>query len=265
MLRTRIATGLVALPALAWLIFAAPPWAFVAVVMAVTAVGLGELGTMALADHAPAQTLSIVAGLGFAASIVLGRADLLGLALVATVVLGLLLTLADRDLAGGVARLGQALLAACYGGLLLPHAAALRFLPQGERWIFLTITCVMASDTAAYFAGRSFGRHALAPRISPSKTVEGGIGALLGGMVAGAVVWLLVGPVGLGIEGTLAFGVLAAVLGQTGDLLESLLKRAFGAKDSGWVIPGHGGVLDRTDSLVLPFVLAFQIATHVTA
>ena len=265
MLRTRLLTALVALPTLGWLIFYAPAWLFVAFVLAVTAVGLDELGSMALRQHPIAQMLAIVAGLAFAAAIVVDRAELLGLALVATVVLGLLFTLAERDLTVGVSCLGHALLAACYGGLLLPHAAALRFLPHGDRWIFFTIGCVMASDTAAYVAGRTFGRTPLAPRISPNKTVEGGIGAIARGLVAGAGIWAVLPPAGLGWQGALAFGISAAVLGQTGDLLESLLKRAYGAKDSGWVIPGHGGVLDRTDSLVLPFVLAYQIAERASS
>ncbi|NJC29728.1 phosphatidate cytidylyltransferase [Xanthomonas arboricola] len=137
---------------------------------------------------------------------------------------------------------------------VLPAWAALVLLhanpDKGNLWLLTALTTVWAADSGAYFAGRAFGKHKLAPRVSPNKTIEG----LLGGMVAGIVVacafgWLA----GLTLAHVpqlvlvSAVAVLASVLG---DLFESLLKRHAGAKDSGAVIPGHGGVLDRIDGVL---------------
>src|SRR5437867_3201313 len=108
-------------------------------------------------------------------------------------------------------------------------------------------------------AGRAFGRHPLAPAISPSKTVEGALGALAGAMVIAAVC-RLVFFAGLGSIEALVLGAVISVLAQFGDLCESALKRAFGAKDSGWIIPGHGGILDRLDSLLFPVVFTYYYA-----
>src|SRR5437762_5308509 len=109
----------------------------------------------------------------------------------------------------------------------------------------------MGSDSGGYLTGRAFGRHKLAPSISPSKTVEVALGALAGAMVIAALC-RLVFFAGLGSSEALVLGAAISVLAQFGDLCESALKRAFGAKDSGWIIPGHGGILDRLDSLLFP-------------
>ncbi|KLJ01669.1 phosphatidate cytidylyltransferase [Luteimonas sp. FCS-9] len=120
----------------------------------------------------------------------------------------------------------------------------------GNRWLLLALAIVWATDTGAYFAGRRFGRRKLAPRISPNKTVEG----LAGGIVAGIVVAVAFAPLAGAqvaqlplVAAVAALTVLASVVG---DLFESLLKRHAGAKDSGTLIPGHGGVLDRIDSVL---------------
>jgi phosphatidate cytidylyltransferase len=103
------------------------------------------------------------------------------------------------------------------------------------------------------------GRHKLAPAISPSKTVEGAAGAVLGAMLIAWLASLWFFDRRSGAE-ALVLAVAISVLAQFGDLCESALKRAFGAKDSGWIIPGHGGILDRLDSLLFPFVFAYYYA-----
>jgi phosphatidate cytidylyltransferase len=153
-------------------------------------------------------------------------------------------------------RVGLAVLGVVYPGLLLSALVRLRQLDRGEWWLVLALTVTWINDTGAYFAGRAFGKHKLYPRISPSKTWEGAIGGGLAS-IAGALVvqhfWLPnLPPVGAAIV-----GAGAAVLGPLGDLSESMLKGAFGAKDSGRLLPGHGGFLDRIDALLFnaPFVL----------
>jgi phosphatidate cytidylyltransferase len=259
-LRTRLATAAVAIPLLIWLVLASPPWVFAGVVVGITAVGLHELATMALPGHRLVRLFAIVAGLLFAAAVVAQRPAALGVVLFAVVAGGLFLSLFDPDMPGAIARFANALVAALYVGFLLPHVVALRLLPAGgERWVLFAIACAMGSDTGGYFVGRFAGRTKLMPRVSPSKTVEGAVGGLLGAVLLAIGAWLVLPPPGSTLEELVFLGLAIGVLAQAGDLVESLLKRAYGAKDSGWVIPGHGGVLDRIDSLVLPFVFAYYV------
>jgi phosphatidate cytidylyltransferase len=129
----------------------------------------------------------------------------------------------------------------------------------GWRWVLFTVFVAMGSDSGGYFTGRYLGRHKLAPAISPSKTVEGAIGAVAGAMLIAAVCRLAFIPA-LGAREAVVLGGVVSILAQFGDLCESALKRAFGAKDSGWIIPGHGGILDRLDSLLFPVVFAYYYA-----
>lgn len=260
MLRTRLATAAVAIPSLIWLVLWSPGWAFAGTVVGLTAVGLGEFAAMAFSGHRLAQWYAVAVGLGFAGAVVSHRPDVLGAVLVVALAGGLLSALTDPDIPGAVSRLANALVAALYVGFLLPHVVALRSLvPAGERWVFLAVGCAMAGDSAGYFAGRSLGRRKLFERVSPKKTVEGALGALAGSLVFGAICHALLPLPHVGLAGTSALALTFGVLAQAGDLVESMLKRAFGAKDSGWIIPGHGGVLDRIDSLVLPFVFAYYL------
>jgi phosphatidate cytidylyltransferase len=113
--------------------------------------------------------------------------------------------------------------------------------------LFLTLFCVWATDSSAYFVGRAIGKWKLAPEISPGKTLEGALGGLFFAILFGALFgWLFFRNVWLGV----AIGAVAGVFGQIGDLFESALKRELGIKDFGGIMPGHGGVLDRFDSLL---------------
>jgi phosphatidate cytidylyltransferase len=140
-----------------------------------------------------------------------------------------------------------------------PEPTAWPLVNQGHVWLLTALMIVWATDTGAYFAGRKFGRRKLSPRISPNKTVEG----LLGGAATGIVVALAMAPLAgasLGQLPLVAVAALATVLfSVVGDLFESLLKRHVGVKDSGTLIPGHGGVLDRIDS-VLAALPVFAVA-----
>ena len=258
MLRARLATAAVALPSLFWLNFYGPHWIFAGFIVAITAIGLLEFATMALPDRWRAQTFTIVLGLALAATVLLHHADSLGLVIAAALTVGLFLTLTDSDTRGGVDRLAHAFLGAFYAGFLLPHVVRLHSLDtDGPRWVFFVIACVMAGDTAGYFGGRSFGKTKLFPRVSPNKTVEGALASVGGCLLLAVLVAWYLPPSGLDTWTALRLGAVIAVLGQGGDLIESMMKRAYDTKDSGWIFPGHGGVLDRTDALVLPFVFTY--------
>jgi phosphatidate cytidylyltransferase len=144
------------------------------------------------------------------------------------------------------------LFSAAYVGALGGALAALRVIPPAEEgaWrVTLLLAIVMSSDTFAYFTGSAFGRHKLAPLVSPGKTVEGLAGGLVGGIVAALVVRQLGLPV-MSVAAAVMLGIVVAAFGTVGDLVESLLKRWSGVKDSGTLFPGHGGMLDRLDSLL---------------
>ncbi len=121
-------------------------------------------------------------------------------------------------------------------------------------WVGWVVPLVVVSDSGAYFVGRHMGRTKLAPRVSPNKTVEGAVGGLIATVIGG---WLLFKMIGgtWDMGRILLFSAMISILAQLGDLAGSALKRAAGVKDSGWIFPGHGGLLDRTCSLV--FALFF--------
>ena len=147
------------------------------------------------------------------------------------------------------------LLAVLYSVVLLSHLYLLRQLPRGIEWTFLTILLVWATDIGAYLIGRQFGRHLLAPQVSPKKTIEGSLGGLLLGSAVAIVFWYIVG--GATWITYICLAVIIAISAQIGDLFESALKRSAGVKDSGKLIPGHGGILDRFDSLIFALPLVY--------
>jgi phosphatidate cytidylyltransferase len=161
----------------------------------------------------------------------------------------------EADLPAAPRRVALAVLGTVYPGLLLSALVALR--EYGEWWIVLALVATWLNDTGAYFAGRAFGRRKLYERISPSKTWEGAIGGAIGSIAGCVVVQQLWLRDDLPVWAAVIVGCGGAVLGPVGDLSESMLKRAFGRKDSGRLLPGHGGMLDRIDALIFnaPFVL----------
>ena len=151
-----------------------------------------------------------------------------------------------------------------YLGWLLSHFVALRGLDLGRNWVFLAMFATFASDTTAFFIGRKFGRHKLAPNISPSKTWEGAIAGVFGAIVI-SLLFTIPMPLGLPLNygQAILLGLLVSIFGQFGDLMESLLKRNMGAKDSSQLLPGHGGFLDRIDSVVFAGVVVYYYAIWV--
>lgn len=255
----RLGTAAVALPLLLAGMLWAPPWVGFAIVTIAIALGAWELDSLIAARglvpfRASGVFVLAVVYIQVAAPEWTPRVGLDGTLpvwpLAALVVLTVLIFRAS-DFAKDVPSAALTILGAVYLGGLGGTIAALRIMDpaaDGPWRIVLLLAIVMASDTAAYFTGRALGRHKLAPAISPGKTVEGAVGGVVGGVV-GALAIRGAG-FALPLGHTIGLGILVALLGMAGDLVESLLKRWAGVKDSGRLFPGHGGMLDRLDSLL---------------
>ena len=152
--------------------------------------------------------------------------------------------------------------AAVYTGGLLAHAVLLRELDQGRWWVLCVVLVTFASDTIAYGGGRLVGRTPLAPTISPRKTWEGAVAGFAVAVVAAPALTASLG-VNVSVAAMAFLGAALGIVGQLGDLLESRLKRAAGVTDSGWVVPGHGGIMDRLDSIVLNVAVMYYFVVWV--
>ena len=257
----RILSTAVLLPVFVWILLGAPAWVFTLMVVAVGMLANWEFTRMF--ERAGVPVLRD-AGLIWGGLVTLAfvRPDRAGAAF-AVVVIGLLVASLDRGSAGPARwqRVAVTLLGVCYVNWLLGHTISLRALPDGMHWVLLLVWVTWLGETAAYTVGSLIGRHKLAPRISPGKTVEGAVAqlaaSLLGALTAGG--WLFPG---LLLRDAIVVGLLLGVLGQVGDLVESALKRSVGTKDTGQVIPGHGGILDRIDGLLFNAPALFYYVTY---
>jgi len=164
------------------------------------------------------------------------------------------------DLGTVFQEIGYTFLGPLYVGLLLGHLSLIRSTLEGREWTLLLFFTIWMGDIAAFYTGLSIGKHKLYPEISPNKTIEGAIGGTLGCfmVVAAAKVFYMNQ---LSVMDVLIISVGIAVMGQLGDLCESMFKRAAGVKDSGNLIPGHGGILDRFDSVLFaaPFLYYYLV------
>ncbi len=263
MTKTRVLAALALTPlAIAAMLLLPTPW-MAALAAVIFLAGLWEWLRLADIEDTLQRGMLLAANLGLMVAIVWGsRSDLgfnyvlLQIMVVVGVIWWLLAALwlkhydfaSDHDTHARVFKLAAGTLA------IIPAWCAVSVLhgsqPNGHRWLFVAIAVVWAADSGAYFVGRRYGRRKLSPRISPNKTVEG----LLGGMAAGLLVALVFAPLAGASLSQLPAVALATVVAVgfsvIGDLFESLLKRHVGAKDSGTLIPGHGGVLDRIDGVI---------------
>jgi len=263
MLRARVLTAAIAIPILIWMIFSASPSVYNTVVLLCTFLSLREMAAMQRVAFSGSTLLTTCGGMVIAVSMLIDHS---GAAVSAGLVIALILTLLGtlvtaRDMEQSVIGAGQVLFAAVYGGLLLPHLIWLRALSGGAALVFFVLASVMASDAGGYFGGRAFGRRKLWPTVSPNKTVEGAIGSVFGAVVVGVLCNVIFVDRFALSESVLVTAAIS-VLAQAGDLAESMIKRAYHAKDAGWILPGHGGVLDRTDSMVLPIVFIYYYASY---
>jgi phosphatidate cytidylyltransferase len=252
-LKVRIGTAAVGLPLLVWLVGWSPSWLFSAALLVVTVAALREYFALVFPHSRAQQCLGIAFGLALSVFVFLDD-------LPAAHGLGMLLVICfsvylftPGELPARFSRLLFTLLGAFYAGFLLPHWVSLFRQPQGRAWTFWVLSVVMAGDTVAYFVGRQFGVRKLAPQLSPGKTVAGAWGYLVGAILAGFAAAMILFDQFNWTE-MFVLSLLVGVLGQAGDLFESWIKRVFDVKDSGTLLPGHGGVLDRLDSLIFPAV-----------
>lgn len=228
---------------------ALPPVAFHVLALGVALGAWIEYTRLAKGTGAPtASTPAAILGLGVTGSFLAPRPDAPVLVLLAA---GLLLGLAVLwrhwdDARGAFYGLASGLSGLVWIGLLLGCQLGIRELPRGATWLILAYATVGIGDSAAYYGGSSLGRRKLAPGLSPNKTIEGTLFGLAGSAATAAVVaaWL---P-SLSTPEAVVLGLALGAVGQAGDLLESALKRAADVKDSGKLLPGHGGILDRIDA-----------------
>jgi phosphatidate cytidylyltransferase len=262
-LAQRALSAVVALPLLGALILWRVSWGFGDFVLLVTGLALCEYTAIALAG-APRRLRRgvIVVGVGLTAGLYIWPGLALAWVLAAFVGTAALVLFDPGDIPAAGARLGLAAFGVFYLGLLCaPLALMQRDAPHGRAWVLMAIALTFSNDTGAYFAGRALGRHKLYPAVSPAKTVEGAVGGMLAGLLvmlgarATLVPWLTVAD-------CLLAALPAGVIGPIGDLVESLIKRAFGVKDSGKLIPGHGGILDRIDALLFVSAWLYVYATY---
>jgi phosphatidate cytidylyltransferase len=154
---------------------------------------------------------------------------------------------------------------------MLSYWLNLRGLEDGRNWVYLAMLTTFANDTGAYFIGRARGKHKLAPAISPAKTWEGAIGGLVSAILAAIVIATVLELISVKVGTPFVFrywqiillGFLVSLFAQLGDLVESLLKRNMGVKESGNLLPGHGGILDRFDSLMFVGAVIYYYAVWV--
>ncbi len=255
--KKKIWTALLIIPPLVLLIALGPSILFTLMVLVTILLGLLEFNSLALPQSGQIERL-IGIGLGLILSILFsyGEARSFSPFLVLTLlVLCVLFMATSKNLSSVISNLGITFFGIFYVGFLLSHILLIRNQTDGRQWVLFLIITVWAGDIIALFSGTLFGKHKLYPKISPNKTYEGFLGAIAGSVVIGLIFASLFLPSfnkGVCILVTIGMGI----LGQLGDFTESMLKRSAQVKDSGSLIPGHGGVLDRIDSFLFstPFL-----------
>lgn len=251
----RLLTAIVAIPILLYAIWTDTPYLFNTIAVVALVGATHELFRMAERVHAPPfWTIGYLAALVFSATPMLGRMDLNQGAFA---LLGIVLTLAVLARVGDKKRVlasaGVTAFGVVYTAYLGSYLVAIRMLAKPQvpgKLLTLFFAIIMLGDAGAYYTGRMLGRNKLAPKVSPGKTIEGSVGGLIASIL-GAVASTFIFFKELPIGDAVALGALLNVVGQAGDLSESLFKRGSNVKDSSSIIPGHGGFLDRLDS-VLP-------------
>lgn len=264
-LTLRVLTALVGVPLVIGLMYAGG-WPFLVLLLAAAVGALYELyGLARLAGIRPRVAFGLITG----ALLVLRAAVPAALPVAFAVVLVMLAVEPlrhrdDQSLAGLAATLLGAVYPAACVGLIGSLRLSDSLTAPGAFYLTLSVfLLVWATDTFAYFVGRAVGKHPLAPRVSPKKTWEGAIGGAIGAVLVAVVLRLTLLDGVLSWVDTVVVALICGVVGQLGDLAESKLKRSVGAKDSGNILPGHGGLLDRIDALILAAPLVYLYLAYV--
>lgn len=245
-------TGIIAVPILVFLIGFAPRWIFYTLVWLVSLVGLIEFYRMTCPDLSPAIRWATAAFTG-ALFLLLGIREFylaLGFIPLLLILDMIFFMFFHRTIASeNTGLLAKTLLGPLYVTLPLSLFLLIDRFPGGKFWIFFLLAVIFSSDMGAFYFGRLFGSRKLWYRISPGKTWEGAIGGLLSSVFVAMLFSRLV-PLHQSFSSILFLAAGMSVAGQLGDLCESMIKRNHGTKDSGWILPGHGGLLDRIDGLL---------------
>lgn len=254
----RVLTAVILAPLIIWLVLWGPDAAFLAVLAAIAVVCFYEYSDIVAAYGIDKPGLPGYAG----GLILLFAAHDPTLLLVLIALLSLGLALAAADLKTGLPRAAALVFGVLYTFGVWRYAALLRTRgTAGPFWLMFALAVTWFGDTGAYYIGKTLGRHKMAPRVSPGKTWEGAIGSIAASMIFGIVYLTRLIP-GVSLPQSIAISAVANVAGQIGDLAESALKRGAGVKDSGTMLPGHGGWLDRVDSALFTVPVVYLLVTY---
>lgn len=260
MLRQRVSSVAILIPPVALVTYLGGWWFLVTLLIVIGLATYEFCDLMRRGGYRPSLPISLLTALALVVAARFPDPRLVEMVLTGALLSALIWHLIDFEHGGNTSgldwglTLGVGLYLGWMGGLLV----RLRDLPRGLEWILLAFVPVWLADTSAYFVGVRWGRHKCYPRLSPKKSWEGTVAGWVAGIATTALMgWLM----GLELWQGLGLGLLLAVLTPLGDVGESMFKRQVGAKDSGNIIPGHGGVLDRIDSLLfsVPIVYYFFI------
>lgn len=279
---TRVTSALILLVLIVGVVYWGA-WPVTFLTAAAIVIGLVEyMAVLRQAGYRPRRIVGITIGLLFCAAAALRDlvpVELTGVALTLSILLALIAELPPRDRTGSLVSWALTFAGACYIGWLCSHYILLRNLttpaldtgllaslaiPTGAAWVYLVLAITWFQDTAAYLVGRTWGRHKMAPYLSPNKSWEGAAGGFGASILAA---WLSVFLLGLPLsyaDATL-LGAAGGIAGPLGDLAESFIKRQIGIKDAGQIIPGHGGILDRADSLLFTAPTLYYLILVLTA
>jgi phosphatidate cytidylyltransferase len=273
MLRKRLLSALIAIPILTWLIWYGS-WPFLILIIAGILLGLFELYNMP-----KVKGLRILRITAMVCSVLLalcaywGNIYYLSILLTTSILLLLSMQLFGKRPLETITNLSYAVLGLIYVGWLLSHQLLLKKVLFGREYILLLFWITWLGDTGAYTFGTTLGRHKLIPRVSPKKSIEGAIGGLLFSIASALLAYFLLeespflgkwlSSPGLSLAHYLILGLILGIVGQFGDLCESLLKRGAEIKDAGGIIPGHGGLLDVMDSLLFTSPVMYYYVVHV--
>jgi phosphatidate cytidylyltransferase len=236
----RLVTAAFLIPFIAWVTLASPVWVFLVVLATTGLLAYHEFDQIAAANGIARAGLP-----GMAAGLVLLLAPDPAIVLVLTALVGMALALRVNNFSASISAAGSFILGVVYVFGAWRCAADLRAL--NPHWLLFAMALSWAGDTAALYVGKPFGKHKMAPRVSPAKSWEGAAGSVAGGMLVGGIYAHYLIP-RASLAEALALAAAGNIAGQLGDLCESALKRGAGMKDSGTLLPGHGGWLDRLDS-----------------